>query len=114
MVQGRDLARFLQSPSAREREARNLAAAADPPVRIGPAEFSAMGSMVAVRCPRKLDPLMEKAGGQWDPSSKRWLVERRRINPLVRNLRRATDPLFPSGGNNARLTVIPKSLAFDA
>ena len=31
---------------------------------------------------------------RWEPGSRRWLIERRRIGPLVRNLRRATDPLF--------------------
>ena len=98
MVQGRDLARFLQSPSARERAARNLAAEADLPAHIGPAEFQALGSLVAVRCPHDLDPLMRKAGGMWEPGSRRWLIERRRMNPLVRNLRRATDPLFRQAG----------------
>ena len=94
----RDLGRFLQSPSARVRAARNLAEEAAMPGHIGPAEFSVLGSMVAVRCPRDLDPLMRKAGGMWEPGSRRWLIERRRINPLVRNLRRATDPLFRQAG----------------
>jgi hypothetical protein len=44
--------------------------------------------------PQDLEPLMRQAGGVWEPGSRRWLVERRRIGPLVRNLRRATDPLF--------------------
>jgi hypothetical protein len=50
--------------------------------------------MVAVRCPQDFDPLMRRAGGQWEPGSRRWLIERRRLGPLVRNLRRVTDPLF--------------------
>ena len=54
--------------------------------------------MVAVRCPRELAPLMKKAGGLWEPGSRRWLIERRRIAPLVRALRRATDPLFRQAG----------------
>jgi hypothetical protein len=37
---------------------------------------------------------MLKAGGLWEPGSRRWLIEPRRIRPLVRNLRRVTDPLF--------------------
>jgi len=94
----RDPAHFLQSPSAREREARNLAAVADLPVRIGPAEFSVLGSMVAVRCPHDLDPLMRKAGGMWEARGRRWLIERRRMGPLIRNLRRTTDPLFRQAG----------------
>jgi hypothetical protein len=63
-------------------------------VRIGPCEFGELGAMVTVRCPQDYDPLMRQAGGVWEPGSRRWLVERRRIGPLVRNLRRATDPLF--------------------
>jgi hypothetical protein len=72
----------------------------DVPARIGPAEFSALGSMIAVRCPSDLDLWMRKAGGLWEPGSRRWLIERRRINPLIRNLRRATDPLFRRAGIN--------------
>jgi hypothetical protein len=64
------------------------------PSRIGPVEFDT----VAVRCPRELDPLMRKAGGQWEPGSRRWLIVRRRIGPLVRELRRSTDPLFRQAG----------------
>ena len=50
--------------------------------------------MIAVRCPSDLDPLMRKAGGMWEPGGRRWLIARRRIGPLIRNLRRVTDPLF--------------------
>ncbi len=71
---------------------------AELPARIGPAEFSTLGGMMAVRCPRDLAPLMQKAGGQWEPGSRRWLIERRRIGPLIRNLRRTTDPLFRQAG----------------
>ena len=55
---------------------------ADLPVRIGPAEFTALGALIAVRCPRDLDPLMRKAGGVWEPGGKRWLIEPRRMKPL--------------------------------
>jgi hypothetical protein len=68
------------------------------PARIGPAEFTALGGMIAVRCPSDLDPWMRKAGGLWEPERRRWLIERWRINPLIRNLRRATDPLFRQAG----------------
>jgi hypothetical protein len=44
--------------------------------------------MVAVRCPTDLEPLMRQAGGAWDPGLRHWLIERRRVGPLVRNLRR--------------------------
>ena len=57
-----------------------------------------LGALVAVRCPSELDPLMLEAGGLWEPSSRRWLIEPRRIGPLVRNLRRVTDPLFRQAG----------------
>jgi hypothetical protein len=55
------------------------------PTHIGPAEFSELGDWVAVRCPCDLEPLVQKACGIWEPGSKRWLVERRRIGPPVRN-----------------------------
>jgi hypothetical protein len=70
----------------------------DLPARIGPAEFSILGGLVAVRCPSELGPLLRKAGSTWEPGSRRWLVERRRLGPLIRNLRRATDPLFRHAG----------------
>ena len=69
----------------RQRESRRLAES-DVPACIGPAELS-----VAVRCPGQLFPLMRKAGGVWEPGSRRWLIERRRIEPLIRSLRRAID-----------------------
>jgi hypothetical protein len=94
----RDFARFLQPTTPRERVALGLPAADDQPVRIGPAEFSAFGRLVAVRCPSELAPLMQKAGGQWEPGSRRWLIKPRRLGPLIRNLQRATDPLFRRAG----------------
>ena len=68
------------------------------PARIGPAEFGELGGMVAVRCPRELDPVMRRAGGMWEPGSRRWLIEQRRIGPVLRHLRRTTDPLFRQAG----------------
>ena len=71
----------------------------DLPPRIGPAEFSAFTpALIAVRCPSELAPLIRAAGGEWDKGMQRWLVERRRLGPLIRNLRRATDPLFRHAG----------------
>jgi hypothetical protein len=67
------------------------------PVRIGPAGFS---GMVAVRCPAELSPPMQKAGGTWEPASRRGLIQPRRLGPLIRNLRRATDPLFRHAGTH--------------
>jgi hypothetical protein len=52
-----------------------------------------------VRCPRELDAVMRRAGGQvWEPGSRRWLVEPRRIGPVIRELQRTTDPLFRQAG----------------
>jgi len=50
--------------------------------------------MVAVRCPRELTRILQCAGAVWEPGSRRWLVERRRIGPVIRELEAATDPLF--------------------
>ena len=70
----------------------------DVPAHIGPVEFSEFSTWLAVRCPTDLEPIVQRAGGIWEPGSRRWLVERRRVGPLVRNLRRATDPLFRHAG----------------
>jgi hypothetical protein len=53
---------------------------------------------MAVRCPSDLEPLMRQAGGEWDPGLRHWLIERRRTGPLIRNLRRVTDPLVRHAG----------------
>ena len=68
------------------------------PMRIGPVEFGELGGLVAVRCPREFDHLMRRAGGQWEPGSRRWLVQRRTNGPCLRNLRRLADPLFRRAG----------------
>jgi hypothetical protein len=70
----------------------------DLPARIGPVEFGELGGMVAVRCPHDLDPIMRRAGGTWEPGTRRWLIEHRRIGPVLRHLRRTTDPLFRQAG----------------
>ena len=56
------------------------------PSHIGPCEFGMLGRQVAVRCPRQFDSLMRNAGGQWEAGSRRWLIERRRIGPVIRAL----------------------------
>ena len=68
------------------------------PARVGPAEFGQLGNLVAVRAPRELDGIFRRAGGAWEPGSRRWLIERRRIGPVIRALRRAADPLFRKSG----------------
>jgi hypothetical protein len=41
---------------------------------------------------------MRQHGGEWDPGARRWLIERRRIGPVLRALWRDTDPLFGRAG----------------
>jgi hypothetical protein len=53
---------------------------------------------IAVRCPRELDTVMRHAGGLWEPGRRVWLIERRRIGPVMRALECATDPLFRQAG----------------
>ena len=52
-----------------------------------------MGRMM-VRCPRQYDELMRRAGGVCEPGARQWLVERRRMGPVIRELERTVDPLF--------------------
>jgi hypothetical protein len=68
------------------------------PSRIGPVEIGLLGGMVALRCPEDFVPIMKRAGAMWEPASRRWLVERRRIGPVIRALEQATDPLFRWAG----------------
>jgi hypothetical protein len=70
----------------------------DLPVRVGPAEFTALGAWVTVRCPHEYDALMRLAGGVWDPGGGRWFIDQRRIGPVIHELRRRTDPLFRQAG----------------
>jgi hypothetical protein len=65
---------------------------------IGPVMFGRLGGWVTVRCPRRLDPLMRRAGGLWEPGARLWLIEPRRIGPVIRALERTTDPLFRKAG----------------
>jgi len=44
-----------QSPQALARRARQQAAQAELPSRVGPVEFGTLGVMVVVRCPHDLD-----------------------------------------------------------
>jgi hypothetical protein len=45
---------------------------------------SASCRMVAARCPKELAHILQRAGGVWEPGSRRWLVDRRRIVPVIR------------------------------
>jgi hypothetical protein len=68
------------------------------PARIGPVKFGELGRWVAVRCPKEYVPIVKRAEALWEPGSQRWLVERRRIGPVIREFRRVTDPLFRYAG----------------
>jgi hypothetical protein len=37
---------------------------------------------------------MRRAGSVWEPGAQQWLIERRRIGPVIRELERTVDPLF--------------------
>jgi hypothetical protein len=75
-----------------------MAQAIDFPAHVGPCELSMLGKLVAVRCPAELAHILRRAGAVWEPGSRRWLVQRRRIGPVIRALERATDPLFRRAG----------------
>ena len=70
----------------------------DLPAHVGPCEFCQQGRQVIVRGPREFDALMRAAGGEWDAGHRHWLIERRRIGPVIRALQRQTDPLFRHAG----------------
>jgi hypothetical protein len=71
----------------------------DVPPSIGPVVFGTLGvGWVMVRCPHQYDELMRRAGGVWEPGARQWLVERRRIGPVIRELERTVDPLFRHAG----------------
>lgn len=53
---------------------------------------------VTIRCPRQYDHLVRSAGATWDPGSRQWWIERRRIGPVIRELEREVDPLFTQAG----------------
>jgi hypothetical protein len=67
----------------------------DVPSSVGPVVFGTLGvGWVMVLCPRQYDELMRQAGGVWEPGARQWLIERRRIGPVIRELERSVDPLF--------------------
>jgi hypothetical protein len=65
------------------------------PKQVGPCRFGRLRAWITVQCPReKLDQLMRSAGGTWDPGTRRWLLRLHRLGPVLRALRRRTNPLF--------------------
>lgn len=75
-----------------------MPAAINIPDHVGPCEFGTLGNQVAVRCPVEPPHILRRAGAIWEPGSKWWLVQRRRIGPVIRALEKATDPLFRRQG----------------
>ncbi len=67
------------------------------PARIGSVEFGTLGAWMTVRCPRVR---AANAQGRRTVGVRgcMWLIEPRRIGPLIRALRRDTDPLFRYAG----------------
>jgi hypothetical protein len=51
-----------------------------------------------VQCPSEFDALMLAAGAVWEPGERRWLLRLHRLGPVLRKLRRQTDPLFRRAG----------------
>jgi hypothetical protein len=65
------------------------------PPASGPVVFGTLGvGWVMVRCPQQYDELMCRAGAIWEPGARQWLIERRRIGPVIRELEHTVDPLF--------------------
>jgi hypothetical protein len=70
------------------------------PHQIGPCQLVELGALVAIRCPSDLDGILRRAGGTWEPASRRWLLSPARAAKVVPKLRRSTDTLFRRAGLN--------------
>jgi hypothetical protein len=55
----------------------------DLPAHVGPCELGELGKQVAIRCPRGLAHILQRAGAVWEPGSRRWLIERHPIGPVI-------------------------------
>jgi hypothetical protein len=78
------------------------------PDRIGPVEFTELDRrMVAIRCPRKLAHIVERAGGVWEPGTRRWLIRRKRMGTLIRALEAGRRSDVPPPWRVAGLTRTP-------
>jgi hypothetical protein len=53
------------------------------PSHIGSSEFGMLGCQVTVRRRDSLTRSCGKPGGQWEAGWHRWLIERRRIGPVI-------------------------------
>ena len=47
--------------------------------------------------PKDFVPIVKRATALWDPGFRRWLVERRRIRPVIRALAHAHRSIVPMG-----------------
>jgi hypothetical protein len=84
--------------------------AIDIPDHVGPVEFGTLGNQIAIRCPVELAHILRRSGAIWEPGSKRWLVQRRRIGPVIRALEGATDPLFRRAGLSLDISPPPTAI----
>jgi hypothetical protein len=78
--------------------ADRVAAVTPIPERVGPCRFGRRGLWITAQCPPELDTLMRNAGGTWDPSARLWLLRIHRLGPVLRALRRTTNPLSRQAG----------------
>jgi hypothetical protein len=68
------------------------------PKQVGPCRFGRLGFWITVQCP-EYDDLMLSAGALWEPRERRWLAApAAHLGPVLRKLRRQTDPLFRRAG----------------
>jgi hypothetical protein len=81
-----------------ERRMMSKSRAVEVPESIGPVVFGVGVGWVMIRCPRQYEDLLRSVGATWDPGSRQWWIERRRIGPVIRELEREVDPLFAQAG----------------
>jgi hypothetical protein len=92
---------MIQTSMARTRRAQTqlmAQRAIHVPNQIRPCQFGELGAKIAVRRPVELAHILRRVGAICEPGRERWLVQRRRIGPVIRALERATDPLFRRAG----------------
>ena len=89
----------LPRRGARADTAANAVAAPCPPPSRRPVGVQHTRRHGGRTLPAGNSPTSSCAGGQWEPGSRRWLVEPRRIGPVIRVLEQMTDPLFRVAGH---------------
>jgi hypothetical protein len=85
--------------------------ALDLPAHVGPCELSELGKLVAVRCPAELAHILRRAGAVWEPGSRRWLVQRRRIRVSDPGSGARHGPAVPPRGLDFGMTARPADAA---